>query len=253
MPNLRRSIAAALSLVALGSLFLTVDAQAKRPKGGNLTVFAAASLTEVLPRLSKAFQGSNPYLKFTFSFAASSTLSQQILAGAPADLFFAAGPAPMQPLRTSGELDGVAGIFTSNSLVIAVPRGNPAKIQNLADLARPGVKFLICAPQVPCGSAAAKVLALANVTAPPVSFENDVRSVLSKVALGEADAGLVYRTDVKNTVTAIEFSESKSAINAYPVAVIKGSKLSIAAHAFMNFVLSPAGQTILHQAGFGKR
>lgn len=253
MPNLRRSIAAGLSLVALSSLLFAFDAQAKRPKGGNLTVFAAASLTDVLPRLSKAFQVRNPGFKFTFSFAASSTLSQQIVSGAPADIFFAAGPAPMQPLRTAGELDGVARIFTSNSLVIAVPRGNPAKIQNLADLARPGVKFLICAPQVPCGSAAAKVLALAQVTASPVSLENDVRSVLTKVALGEADAGLVYRTDVKNTVGAIEFAESKSAINAYPVAVIKGSKFSVGAHAFMNFVLGPAGQAILHRAGFGKR
>ncbi len=253
MPNLRRSIAAGLSLVALGSLLFTVDAQATRQKGGNLTVFAAASLTDVLPRLSRAFQVRNPRVRFTFSFAASSTLSQQIVAGAPVDLFFAAGPAPMQPLRASGELDGLAQNFTSNSLVIAVPRGNPGKIQSLRDLGRPGVKFLICAPQVPCGSAAAKVLALAQVTASPVSLENDVRSVLSKVALGEADAGLVYRTDVKNTVGAIEFPESKNAINAYPVAVIKGSKLSITAQAFMKFVLSPAGQAILHKAGFGRR
>ena len=96
-------------------------------------------------------------------------------------------------------------------------------------------------------------MTLAQVTASPVSLENDVRSVLTKVALGEADAGLVYRTDVKNTVGAIEFPESKNAINAYPVAVIKGSKLSITAQAFMKFVLSRAGQAILHKAGFGKR
>lgn len=263
MPNLRRSIVILLSLGVLSFAFIALNAEAKNSKShpkvvttsmnrGNLTVFAAASLTEVLPKLSAAFRVKNPGISFTFSFGASSTLSQQVLAGAPVDLFFSAGPVPMASLRTAAQLDGVPRNFTSNSLVIAVPRSNPAKIRSIADLAKPGVKFLLCAPQVPCGMAAAKVLALANVHAQPVSLENDVKSVLNKIALNEADAGLVYRTDITRDVTAIEIPEAASAINEYPVAVIKASRSSIAAHAFMNFVLSKSGQAILQKAGFGK-
>ena len=253
MPNFRRIIITLLALSALGASLLALgSAEDKKSSSSNLTILGAASLTEVLPKLTAAFRVKNPGVLFTFSFAASSTLSQQVLAGAPADLFFAAGPVPMESLRAAAELDGEPRNFTSNSLVIAVPRSNPAKIKSLADLAKPGVKFLLCAPQVPCGSAAAKVLALAKVTAQPVSLENDVKSVLNKIALDEADAGLVYRTDITRDVTAIEIPESASAINEYPVAVIKGSKSTFAAHAFMNFVLSQAGQAILQKAGFGK-
>lgn len=252
MPNLRRSIIAPLSLAVLCSLLLVPQAQAKSPKKVNLTVFGAASLTDVLPRLSNAFRVKNPGIKFTFSFAGSSTLAQQIIAGAPADLFFSAGPAPMESVRSAAGLNGQPRNFASNSLVLVVPRGNPAAISTLTDLAKPGVKFLLCAPQVPCGSASVKVLALAKIDAQPVSLENDVRSVLTKVALGEADAGLVYRTDKTSEVTSIEFPESKEAINEYPVALIKGSGRAAAARAFMNFVLSHAGQAILQKAGFGK-
>lgn len=252
MPNLRRSIVALVSLALLSAPLITLDAQAKSSKKVNLTVFGAASLTEVLPKLGKAFQAKNPGVRFTFSFAGSPTLAQQIIAGAPADLFFAAGPAPMASLSRAADLDGQARNFTSNSLVLVVARGNPAGISTLADLTKPGVKFLLCAPQVPCGSASAKVLALAKIVAQPVSLENDVKSVLTKVALGEADAGLVYRTDKSSDVTPIDFPESQYAINEYPVAVVKGSKKAIAAHAFMNFVLSKAGQAILQKAGFGK-
>jgi molybdate transport system substrate-binding protein len=225
---------------------------ADRKLTGNLTVLGAASLTSVLPQLSAAFQRTNSRVKFAFSFGGSSTLAQQITAGAPVDLFFAAGPAPMDTVRVAGDLGGPASNFTSNTLVLAVPRANPAKITGLADLARPGVKFVLCAPQVPCGSAAAKVLSLAGISAHPVSLENDVKGVLTKVAMGEADAGLVYRTDTTSDVISIEFPESSSVVNEYPVAVIRGSKYSIAARAFMDFVLSTAGQAILQKAGFGK-
>lgn len=252
MPILRRSMVFSVSLVLLTCSFYLPYAQAKNPKKVNLTIFGAASLTEVLPQLATGFRVKNPGVKFTFSFAGSSTLAQQIIAGAPADLFFAAGPAPMATLNIANDLVGQARNFASNSLVIVVPRGNPAGISNLADLAKPGVKFLLCAPQVPCGNASAKVLALAKITAQPVSLENDVKSVLTKVALGEADAGLVYRTDKSNEVTAIDFPESLGAINEYPVAVVNGSKKTMNARAFMNFVLGRAGQAILQKAGFGR-
>jgi molybdate transport system substrate-binding protein len=274
MPNPRKTITVLSTLATLGA-FLVVSApvgakslptctkagslktvgvnQFRCVKSkGRLTVFGAASLTTVLPKLANAFRASNPGVRFTFSFAGSSTLAQQIIAGAPADLFFSAGPAPMGTVGNSGGIDGRASNFASNSLVIAVPRGNPTKITGLADLAKTGVTFLICAPQVPCGSAAAKVLTLAKIVAKPVSLENDVKSVLTKVAMGEVDAGLVYRTDITSDVTPIKFPEAAGAINEYPAAVIRGSKSSTAAHAFMNFVLSHAGQTILQKAGFRK-
>lgn len=219
----------------------------------NLTILGAASLTAVLPELAGTFRKANPRVKFTFSFAGSATLAQQIIAGAPVDLFFSAGPAPMKTVRMAGDIDGRTSNFTSNSLVLAVPRNNPARIFGLADLGKPGVRFLLCAPQVPCGSAAAKVLDLAKITAQPVSLENDVKMVLNKVAMGEADAGLVYRTDITSNVKSIEFPEAQAAINEYPAAVISGSRSPSTAHAFIKFVLSQAGQTILHKAGFGKR
>jgi len=219
---------------------------------GNLTILAAASLTKVLPELSDAFKMANPGVSFTYSFAGSSTLAQQILAGAPADLFFAAGPGPMETVRAGAMLAGQTSNFTSNSLVIAVPKGNPAKVFSLSDLAKPGIKLVLCAIQVPCGTASAKVLALAQVKAQPVSLESDVKSVVSKVAMGEADAGLIYRTDLTSEISAIDFPESESAMNAYPVGVVKGSKATSAARSFIRFVLSANGQAILKRAGFGK-
>jgi molybdate transport system substrate-binding protein len=292
MPNLRRSMAILSVLVVLGAgLLESNQADASSPpkctkagatwggniqfrcvKSGNglvwvrsipaaqadtfkanLNVFGAASLTAVLPKLAKAFHALHPNVRFRFSFAGSSLLAQQITAGAPADLFFSAGQTPMGIVGTAGDVDGRASNFTSNSLVIAVPPGNPANISELASLARPGVTFIICAPQVPCGSAAARVLSLSKIVAQPVSLENDVKMVLSRVAMHEVDAGLVYRTDITKDVMSIDFPEAKSAVNEYPAAVIKGSRSAISAHAFVNFVLSQAGQTILHKAGFGKR
>lgn len=250
--NPRRSIVALLSLAMLFSPLFAAGSQAKSSKKVNLTVFGAASLIDVLPKLSNAFRVKNPDIKFTFSFAGSSTLAQQIIAGAPADLFFSAGPAPMESVRIASGLNGLPRNFASNSLVMVVPKGNPAAISALTDLTKPGVKFVLCAPQVPCGSASAKVLALAKIDAQPVSLENDVKSVLTKVALGEADAGLVYRTDRSSGVTVIEFPESREAINKYPVALVSGSKKNVAARAFINFVLSKAGQAILAKAGFGR-
>jgi len=252
MPNSRRSVTALVSVTLVGTMIFAAGAQGKTVKKSTLTVFGAASLSQVLPELGKAFKAKYPGLKFTFSFAGSSTLAAQIVAGAPADLFFAAGPAPMAVVRNANSLNGSPRNFASNSLVLVVSKVNPAGISALADLAKPGVKFVICAPQVPCGSASAKVLALAKISAQPVSLENDVKSVLTKISLGEADAGLVYRTDKSSGVTQIEFPESQKAINKYPVAIIAGSKEAKISRAFIDFVLSPPGQAILQKIGFGR-
>lgn len=252
MPKIRKTTVIAASLVLVTGSALAISSGMNGSKRGNLSVFAAASLTKVLPELATAFQAKNPKVAFTYSFAGSSTLAEQINAGAPADLFFSAGPAPMATVRNDGQIDGAAQNFSSNSLVIAVAPGNPLRISTLADLAKPGIKFLLCAPQVPCGDASAKVLAAAKVMAKPVSLENDVKSVLNKVILGEADAGLVYRTDITNQVTAVDFAESRAVTNEYSMATIKGSRAASTAHAFMDFVLSGAGQTILSKVGFGK-
>ena len=155
-----------------------------------------------------------------YSFGGSATLAQQIVHGAPADVFLSASPAAMKTVTDAGDAVGTPKNFTSNQLVIAVPPGNPKKITSLSDLTKSGLKVVLCAPDQPCGAAAIKALDAANVTLKPVSLEPDVKSALSKVELGEADAALVYRTDAKSSagkVDGIEFPESAKAINEYPL------------------------------------
>src|SRR5262249_22830589 len=154
----------------------------------------------------------------------SSTLAQQIVGGAPADVFAAASPATMKTVTDAGLASGTPTVFVRNQLVIAVPAGNPKGITSLADLVKPGIKVALCADAVPCGAAAKTALAAANVKLTPVTLEQDVKAALSKVELGEVDAALVYRTDAKSAgakVTGIEFPESAKAINDYPIAALK--------------------------------
>jgi molybdate transport system substrate-binding protein len=212
-------------------------------------VLAAASLTETFTKIGKDFQAAHPKATVTFSFGGSSTLAQQISAGAPADVFASASPANMAQVKTAG----TPTTFVRNQLVIAVPAGNPRHITGLADLAASGVKVALCAPAVPCGAAAQKALAAAHVTLTPVTQEQDVKAALSKVTLGEVDAALVYRTDVRaagDKVTAIEFPESARAVNDYPVAVLAGAPNPTGAQAFVAFVLSAPELAVLTAAGF---
>jgi molybdate transport system substrate-binding protein len=144
-------------------------------------------------------------------------------------------------------------VFAKNELEIAVAPNNPDHIATLADVTKPGVKLALCAATVPCGAAATKAFAAASLTPHPVTLEQDVTSVLTKVELGEVDAGLVYQTDVKSAgskVAGVNFSEAASAINTYPIAALKGAKNPTGAQAFVAYVLSPAGQQILQAAGF---
>ena len=220
---------------------------------GTVTVFAAASLTGSFTQIGKDFEAANPGSKVTFNFAGSPALATQINEGAPADVFASAAPKNMQTVTDAGNGDGAPTTFVKNQLVIAVPRGNPDGIKGLADLAKPGVKVALCTEQVPCGAAAKKALATANVKITPVTLEQDVKAALSKVRLGEVDAALVYRTDVKaaaSDVDGIEFPESANAINEYPIIVLKNAPNRAGAQAFVTLVLSDKGKTVLTQAGF---
>lgn len=220
---------------------------------GQLTVFAAASLTESFTKLGKDFEAANPGTTVRFNFAGSSALAQQINQGAPADVFAAASPATLQQVVDAGGVSGQATVFARNELQIVVPTGNPAKISSLADFGKAELTIALCAEQVPCGAAAGKAMAAAGVTAQPDTLEQDVRAVLTKVRLGEVDAALVYRTDVLSggdQVQGIDFPEAAQAINDYPIATLAEAPNASAAAAFVAFVLSPAGRTVLQEAGF---
>jgi molybdate transport system substrate-binding protein len=220
---------------------------------GDVTVFAAASLTGTFTQLGKDFEAANPGTKVTFNFAGSSALATQINQGAPADVFASAAPANMKVVTDAGDAAGEPTIFVKNQLVIAVAKGNPKGIQDLADLGEDGVKVALCAEQVPCGAAAKKALAAAGVTLSPVTLEQDVKAALSKVTLGEVDAALVYRTDAKaaaGDVDAVEFPESAQAVNDYPIVVLKETANPAGAQAFVDYVLSDRGTTVLTEAGF---
>jgi molybdate transport system substrate-binding protein len=189
----------------------------------------------------------------TFNFAGSSALATQINQGAPADVFASAAPANMKTVTDAGNGEGTATTFVKNQLVVAVPKGNPKGVTGLADLTRPGVKVALCAEQVPCGAAAKKALTAAGVKLTPVTLEQDVKSALSKVTLGEVDAALVYRTDAKastSDVDGVEFPESAGAINEYPIIVLKNAVNKAGARAFVAYVESDKGRSVLTAAGF---
>jgi molybdate transport system substrate-binding protein len=223
------------------------------PVTGTVTVLAASSLTEVFNSLGKEFEAAHPGTKVTFSYGASSTLAQQIVAGAPADVFAAASPATMATVTKAGLNDGQPKVFARNTLVIAVAPGNPKGITGLADLAKPGTKVALCAPEVPCGAAAKTALSAAKATVQPVTLAPDVKSALSTVELGEADAALVYKTDVKSAggkVTGVDFPESAQAVNDYPIVALAHAPNGSGAAAFVDFVLGDHGQKALSDGGF---
>ena len=224
------------------------------PQRVAVTVLAAASLTDVFGQLKSAFEEANPGADLQFSFGGSSDLAQQIVNGAPADVFASANTKQMDVVSQAGLVQGQPQEFATNVLTIVVPPGNPKGIKTFADLARADVTEVVCAPQVPCGSATEKIEKRAGVQLSPASEEPDVRSVLSKVAAGEADGGLVYVTDARTAegkVEQVDFPEANDAINQYPIAILKNAPRAQLAQAFVDFVLSPQGQQALKEAGFG--
>lgn len=225
------------------------------PLAGSITVFAGSSLTDAFKKAGDAINKTNPDAHFTFNFGSSSTLATQIQNGAPADVFASADDANMQKIVDAKLTDGTPAPFVSNRLQIAVAPGNPKKIAGLADLARPDVVLVLAAPTVPAGKYALEALTRAGVPAKPVSQEVDVRAVLNKVSLGEADAGIVYVTDVKSApgqVTGVEIPEQQQVLARYPIVVVKDSKNPQLAHGFVDYLLSPAGQGLLAEFGFTK-
>ncbi|SFR92531.1 molybdate transport system substrate-binding protein [Microbacterium sp. cf046] len=222
---------------------------------GSITVFAAASLKGTFTELAEQFEAAHPGTTVELNFAGSADLVTQITEGAPADVFASADEKNMAKLTDAGLVDGEPVDFATNVLEIAVLPTNPAQIETFADLAGPGVKLVICAPEVPCGAATVKVEEASGVTLMPVSEESSVTDVLGKVTSGEADAGLVYVTDViaaGDAVEGIEFDESADAVNTYPIATLTDADASDVAQAFVEFIRGEAGQAVLAAAGFGK-
>ncbi|TDV48047.1 molybdate ABC transporter substrate-binding protein [Actinophytocola oryzae] len=220
---------------------------------GDVTVFAAASLTESFTRIGKDFEAEHSGVKVTFNFAGSSALATQINQGAPADVFASAAPKNMTDVTATGAITDKPVTFVTNTLEIAVPAGNPAKITGLSDFAKQDLKIALCAEQVPCGAAAKKVFDTAGITAAPDTLEQDVKAVLTKVSLGEVDAALVYKTDVQaagDKVEGIEFPESDKAVNEYPMAACAKAPNPDGAKAFVDYVLSDKGIAVLTKAGF---
>ena len=262
MPNLRiRSRSATRGLVVASATLALVGCgqqAGSAPESGSditgaVTVFAAASLTETFTRLGEDFEAANPGTEVRFNFAASSALARQLGQGAPADVFASAAPANMKQVTDTGAVTDTPTTFARNKLAIAVPKGNPGKIAGLADFAVADRKIALCAEQVPCGAASRKVFDAAKVTPAPDTLEQDVKAVLTKVTLGEVDGALVYRTDVRaagEEVEGIDFAEADQAVNDYPIAPVAQARNAATAKAFVAFVLSGRGRSVLGQAGF---
>lgn len=244
------ALAAGLALAGCGSAQTGQGIPARVP----VTVLAAASLTDVFSKLKPQFEAANPGADLRFSFGGSSNLAQQIVNGAPADVFAAADEKQMKVVADAGKVTGAARPFVTNVLTIVVPPGNPKNIHSFADLAKPDVTEVVCAPSVPCGAATTKVEQTTTITLHPASEEQDVLSVLSKVQAKVADAGLVYVTDARRAagkVQEIDFPEAMTAINTYPIAAISNAPHAQLAQAFVAFVHSPAAQAQFAAAGFG--
>jgi molybdate transport system substrate-binding protein len=264
----RRPRALLVPLAVAAALGLSACSTADAPAGpssppssadadvsGSITVFAAASLQKTFTTLGQQFETAHPGASIRFSFAGSSDLVTQIQNGAPADVFASADEANMAKLSSTDLASGSPRDFATNVLEIAVAPGNPKGITDLADLAAPGVQLVTCAAPVPCGAATAKVESASGVDLEPVSEEQSVTDVLGKVESGQADAGLVYVTDVRGAggkVDGVPFDESSKAVNTYPIGVLEESEDPELARAFSEYVRSTAGQRVLTAAGFGK-
>jgi molybdate transport system substrate-binding protein len=262
VPNYRLATVAAVASLALaaacGSGGDTSSGSGSSPAtprsgaSGTVTVFAAASLTESFTTLGRQFEAAHPGTTVKFNFGASSSLAENITQGAPADVFASASPKNMrQVVDADGASDSKT--FARNLMQIAVPPDNPADVTEVTDLARSNVKVALCQPQVPCGAVAQQVFKNANITVKPVTQGADVKAVLTTVQLGEVDAGMVYRTDVRaagTKVKGIEIPADQNASTSYPIAALTEAPNPAGAAAFVDYVLSPDGEKVLEQAGF---
>jgi molybdate transport system substrate-binding protein len=233
----------------------TSSSSTSSTEGGKLIVFAAASLKKSFTEIGEQFKTDNPGTVVEFSFAGSSDLVTQLTQGAPADVFASADTKNMDKAAEANLLAGDPVNFASNTLTIVTAPGNSKRVVSFADLTQAGLSVVVCAPQVPCGSATEKVEKATGVQLNPVSEESQVTDVLNKVTSGEADAGLVYVTDAQGAgdkVTAVPFPESADAVNTYPIAVLEQATDPDLAGEFLDAVTGEAGQKVLSAAGFAK-
>jgi molybdate transport system substrate-binding protein len=244
------------ALAAALALSIGVAACADGPdEPSTLTVYAAASLTTTFEQLGEMLEAQHDDVEVEFSFGGSSDLIAQIQEGAPADVFASADVANMDKLTAQGLQGEEPRSFATNSLQIAVAPDNPLGIASLTDLTGTEVNLVVCAPEVPCGAAARRAAEAAGVELSPVSEEQSVTDVLAKVTSGEADAGLVYVTDVlaaRGAVLGVDFPEASAAVTTYPIATLADSEAGELAAEFVDLVLSEDGQAILRDAGFGE-
>lgn len=247
-----RPLAVAAAFLAAATLTVGCGQDAAAPD--TLTVFAAASLKQSFTQIGEQFEADHPGSTVDFSFAGSSDLVTQLTQGASADVFASADTTNMDKAAEADLLGGEPVDFASNVLTIAVAPGNPEGIATFGDLARPGLDVVTCAPQVPCGAATETVERATGVRLAPVSEESSVTDVLGKVTSGQADAGLVYVTDVAGSggkVVAVDFPAAADAVNTYPIATLKDSANAELARAFVDFVTGEEGRKVLGDAGFG--
>ncbi|MEE1617206.1 molybdate ABC transporter substrate-binding protein [Brachybacterium sp. J153] len=249
-----------LAAVAALILLATGCARGSGSDGGpaadpvTLQVFAAASLQEPFEVLGQQFEQEHEGVTVEFNLAGSSTLVEQIRQGAPADVFASADERTMATLTEAGLAGAEPVDFTTNTLMIAVPAGNPAGVTDLASLTEERLNLVVCAPEVPCGAATETVEKAAGLELSPVSEEQSVTDVLNKVTSGEADAGLVYVTDVRKAGDAVEgiaFPESSEAVNVYPITTVKDAANAELGQEFVDLVTGELGQVVLADYGFG--
>ncbi|MEW5096449.1 molybdate ABC transporter substrate-binding protein [Clavibacter michiganensis] len=255
----RASVVGALSAgllagcAAAGSAPAGVPDPAPDSLAGTLVVQAAASLTGSMDEVARDFESVHPGVTVTVSYGGSSTLAQQIVQGAPADVFASASDATMTTVVDAGETAADPRVFARNALEIAVPPGNPGRVAGLADFADPARTLALCAPEVPCGAAAAQAFAAAGITPQPDSLEQDVRAALTRVELGEVDAAVVYETDVRaagDEVEGVPLPDEVNATTDCVVAPLAGSASPALAAAFAEYVAGDDARAVFQAAGF---
>ena len=249
-PCLLALVGALLVLAALVAAGCGASSDAASSQKRELSVFAAASLTDAFTQLGQDFNAAHPDVTVAFNFAGSNDLVTQLRQGAPADVLATADTSNMDK---AGDLVEAPRAFAGNTLVIAVAPGNPKHITGLADLARKDLKVVLAAPEVPAGKYAEEAFANAGITVKPVSLEVSVKGVVTKVSLGEADAGIVYVTDVdaaKGKIEGVAIPDDQNVIATYPIATLNDARYPDDANAFMDLVLSDAGQQVLADNGF---
>ncbi len=254
----RRPASVLMAILVVVGLVTTGCGSAKAPGGSSqdqtLTILAASSLAKPFTAMAKTFEKRHPGTTVKLVLDSSATLAQMAVQHAPGDLLVTADKHTMDTAIHGGGVTGAATVFASNTMELALPAANPAHLHRFADLNRKGVVFLTCVPSAPCGAVAQKLLAKDSITRQPASQEIDVKAVLHKVEAGEADAGLVYRTDVTaagNKVTSLPIPGAKAHPNTYLAAVTAASNSNGLARDWIRMLTSPAGQVALHHEGFG--